>query len=238
MPFLFQSQGAKSSKFIYAVTCLLLVARAQYEQSHLKDCTVSCCFSIEARIPWYRKVTAISLSTANCCLSIESGAGCVGFFPSLPVPHWASVTPSIQLKLPTSTVQCFSLWLELARLKCMKKVILIRCYCSSKTLVSDILWPKLWYLSVAGQLVYHAEVKVFSTSHTYKFHGATVSIMEDSKNTDKVNICACIINHFLFYVTSNKWIHNGLSLIQFLSAIPEILPSSQNIPAVLSYCIL
>lgn len=120
------------------VTCLLLVARAQYEQSHLKDCTVSCCFSTEARIPWYRKVTAISLSTANCCLSIESGAGCVGFFPSLPVPHWASVTPSIQLKLPTSTVQCFSLWLELARLKCMKKVILIRCYCSSKT--------GIWYL--------------------------------------------------------------------------------------------
>jgi len=62
--------------------------------------------------------------------------------------------------------------------------------------------------------------------------------MEDFKNTDQVNILACVINHFLYNVTSNEWIHNGLSLIAFLPAIPQILPSLLNIPAILSYCIL
>lgn len=229
---------AKNCQFKYAVTCLLLKARAQYEQSQLEDHTLSCCFSTEDRIPWYHKVTSICPSTANSCLSIENGSGCVGFFSFLPVPHWTSVTPSIQLKVPTSTMQCFSLWLELALLKCMTKsdirqMLLLLKDSGTWYLMAETVVPKC--SRPAGL---HAEVKVSSPSHTFKFRGATVNIMEDSKNTDKVNICACIINHFLFYVTSNKWIHNGLSLIQFLSEIPEILPSSQNIPAVLSYCIL
>lgn len=82
------------------------------------------------------------------------------------------------------------------------------------------------------------EGRVSFKSKTFKVHIATINITEDSKNSGQVNICDCMINHFLYDVTSNEEIHNGLSLIPFLSEISQISTSLWNIPAILSYCIL
>lgn len=82
------------------------------------------------------------------------------------------------------------------------------------------------------------EGKVPFPGNTIKIHIATINIMEDSKNTDWINIYACIINHFLYNMTSNEQIHMGFSLMPFLSEIPQISPSLKNIPAILSYSIL
>lgn len=177
------------------------------------------------------------LSTANFYLSKDIGASFF-FFSNLPVPQWASMIPSIQLKMPPSRAISPRSLATGSNVQMGERGDMSPCF----------LLLRLWHLILlgfkCGTYVQQAswlaklEGRVSSKSKTFKVHITTVNVMEDSKNSGQVNICACMINHFFYNVTSNEGIHNGLSLIPFLSEIPQISISLWNIPAILSYCIL